>query len=363
MILKIYINNAASIEFYFFFVKSMKLLISIIFFFTLSTISAQVGGERIYSFLNIPTSAHQAAIGGEALTIKDDVNQPLWNPSTISRFMDNQISVNYVNYLAGVNVGSLTFAHLINRRFGTLHGGIQYINYGEFIKADENGNEQGDFSARDLAVSVGYAYNIPWSDFYVGTNLKVLSSKIENYTSQGAAVDFGVYYYSDLRPYSFTAVIRNVGYQFTPYENEREDLPLEIAVGASYQLYDVPLKWHLTIGNLQQWNVAVPNPSNSETDLEGNTTTEDINFFTNAIRHVVIGGEFFPDKGFNIRFGYNFRRAAELSLTESRTFAGVTLGFGLKMGRFKLDYAFTKYHPVDNSSTFTLLIDLKRNGF
>jgi len=28
-----------------------------------------------------------------------------------------------------------------------------------------------------------------------------------------------------------------------------------------------------------------------------------------------------------------------------------------------LDYAFTKYHPVDNSSTFTLLIDLKRNGF
>ena len=138
---------------------------------------------------------------------------------------------------------------------------------------------------------------------------------------------------------------------------------MEIAAGASYQLYDVPLKWHLTINNLQQWNIAVPNPSNSESDLEGNTNEESINFFQNAMRHVVIGGEFFPEKGFNIRFGYNFRRAAELKLTEARTFAGVTLGFGLKMGRFKLDYAFTKYHPVDNSSTFTLHIDLNRRGY
>lgn len=341
----------------------MKVLVSILLFFSLNIISAQVGGERIYSFLNIPTSAHQAALGGEVLTIKDDVNQPLWNPSTISKFMDNQMAVNYVNYLAGVNIGSITFAHLINRNFGTLHGGIQYINYGEFIAADENGNEIGDFSARDLAVSVGYAYNIPWTDIFVGTNVKILSSKIENYTSQGAAVDFGIYYYSDYRPYSFTAVIRNIGYQFTPYENIREDLPMEIAVGASYLLYDVPLKWHFTVNNLQKWNIAVSNPSNSESDLEGNITEENINVFTTAIRHVVIGGEFFPEKGFNIRFGYNFRRAAELKLTDARTFAGVTLGFGLKMGIFKLDYAFTKYHPVDNTSTFTLHIDLNRKGF
>ena len=341
----------------------MKILFSILFIFSVSLSFAQIGGESIYNFLNIPTSAHQAALGGEALTIRDDVNQPLWNPATITKFMDNQVALNYVNYLVGVNMGSATFAHLINRRFGTLHGGIQYIDYGEFIKADEQGNELGDFSARDLAVSVGYAYNIPWSDFYIGSNVKFLSSRIENFTSQGVAIDFGVYYYTDLRPYSFTAVIRNVGYQISPYDSKREDLPLEIAVGASYQLADVPLKWHLTINNLQKWNVSAPNPSNSETDFDGNVKEEEINFFQNAMRHIVIGGEFFPDKAFNIRFGYNFRRAAELRLTETRTFAGVTLGFGLKMGRFKLDYAFTKYHPVDNSSTFTLHIDLKRKEF
>jgi hypothetical protein len=341
----------------------MKIIFSIIIFLIFFNSTAQVGGERVYNFLNITTSATQAALGGEALTITDDVNQPLWNPSGITKYMDNQAAVNYVNYLTDVNMGSVTFAHLINRRFGTLHAGIQYIDYGEFIGADENGEEIGNFGARDLAFSLGYAYNIPWSDFYIGANLKVLSSKIENYTSNGAAIDFGIAYYSDFRPYMFTAVIRNLGYQFSPYDEKREDLPLEIAVGASYKLEDVPIKWHLTINSLQQWNIAVSNPSDSQTDLEGNVNSKDINFFTNAIRHVVIGGELFPDKGFNIRFGYNFRRAAELRLVESRTFAGITAGFGLKMGRLKLDYAYTKYHPAENTSTFTLHIDLTRRGF
>ena len=341
----------------------MRVIVLIIILLISTQTFSQVGGEQIFNFLNVTTSAHQAALGGETLTIQDDVNQPLWNPSTISRFMDNHVSVNYTSFLSGVNMGSLTFAHLINRRFGTLHGGIQYVNYGDFIGADENGIETGNFTARDLALSVGYAYNIPWSDFYIGSNIKFLSSKIENYTSQGAAFDFGVYYFTDYRPYSFTAVIRNVGYHFSPYDEKREDLPLEFAVGASYKLKDVPLKWHLNLINLQKWNIAVPNPSDNQTDLEGNTTISDINFFTNAIRHVVIGAEFFPDKGFNIRLGYNFRRAAELKLTETRTFAGISAGFGLKMGRIKLDYAYTKYHPAENTSTFTLHIDLTRNGF
>ncbi len=341
----------------------MKIVFTIIVYSFFNVITAQVGGEKVYTFLNIPTSAHQAALGGEVLNMVDDVNQPLWNPATISRFMDNQLSVNYVNYLADINMGAVTFAHLVNRRFGTLHGGIQYIDYGSFIEADENGEEVGVFGARDLAFSVGYAYNFPWTDFYIGANLKFLSSKIDNYTSTGAAMDFGILYYSDFRPYSFTAVIRNIGYQFSVYDEKREDLPLEIAVGISYKLEDVPLKWYFTMNNLQKWNIAVPNPSNGNTDLDGNTKEEDINFFTNAVRHMVIGAELFPDKGFNLRLGYNFRRAAELKLTESKTFAGITAGFGLKMGRFKLDYAYTQYHPAENTSTFTLLIDLKRKGF
>ncbi len=340
--------------------KRFLLYILILFF---SFANAQVGGERIYNFLNIPPSARQAALGGEIYTLRNDVNQALWNPGIIDESIDNKASVGYINYLTDVNVGSATFAHMINRHFGTLQAGIQYIDYGDFIGADENGVETGDFSSRDLAFSVGYAYQIPRIDLYVGVNGKLISSKIENYTSFGAALDMGVYYFSEDRPYTFTAVVRNLGYQVAPYTDEREDLPFEVAAGASYSVGDVPITWYFTLSNLQKWNLAVPNPSNGKTDLDGNTEEENINFFDNAIRHVVIGAEFFPGKNFNIRMGYNFRRAAELKLTQSRTFAGISAGFGIEMGRIRFDYAFTKYHPVSNTSTFTLIFDLNRRGF
>jgi len=341
----------------------MRIIISItILLFSMSTFS-QVGGERIFNFLNVTTSARQAALGGEALTLYDDVDQPLWNPSTINKEMDNQASLSYVDFLADISYGSLSFAHLINRRFGTLHAGITYVNYGKFIGADENGDETGTFKAKDLAFSVGYAYQISNSDFYVGTNLKLISSSIENFTSSGVAADFGLTYFNDLKPYVFSAVIRNVGYQIKAFDEERESLPLEIAIGASYKLDNVPLQWHITVDNLQQWNVSTENPSDSQTTIGGDTSNEKISFIGNAFRHIVVGAEFFPDKGFNLRLGYNFRRARELRLTESRTFAGFTAGFGLKMRRLKLNYAFTKFHPASNTNTFTLQINLSKKTF
>ena len=341
----------------------MRNILLLAFLLNTTWMFSQVGGEQIFNFLNVTTSARQAALGGEVLTLYDDIDQPLWNPSTISKELDNLVSASYVDFLTDVNYGSLSFAHLINRRIGTIHAGITYVNYGKFIAADENGNETGTFNAGDVALSLGYSYRIPKSDFYAGSNIKFISSRIENYTSSGAALDFGLTYFNDTKPYIFSAVIRNVGYQLTAFDEVRESLPLEIAVGASYKVENVPLQWHLTINSLQKWNVSVENPSDSQTTIGGETSNDKISFIANAFRHVVVGAEFFPDKGFNLRLGYNFRRGRELRLAESRTFAGLSAGFGLKMGRLKLNYAFTKFHPASNSNTFTLNIDLAKRTF
>jgi len=342
----------------------MKTIGILLLFLSISNLSfGQVGGEQIFNFLNVSTSARQSALGGEVLTLYDDIDQPLWNPSTISKELDNQLGVNYVDFLADVNYGSVSFAHLITRRIGTVHAGVTYVNYGKFIGADEDGNETGTFKARDLAVSFGYAYHIPKSDFNLGATLKFINSSIENYTSSGLAVDVGLTYFNELKPYVFSAVIRNVGYQISVFDEIREPLPLEIAVGASYRVEKVPLQWHLTVNNLQKWNVAKPNPSNSQTTIGGDTEEEKVSILDNAFRHISIGAEFFPEKGFNLRLGYNFRRAKELKLAESRTFAGLSAGFGLKMGRFKFNYAFTKFHPVTNTNTFSIEINLAKKTF
>jgi len=344
-------------------VLGLKNFIFIILFSISATGFAQVGGEQVFNFLNVSTSARQSALGGETLTLINDVNQPLWNPSLINPEIDNQASLSYVDFLADVNYGSVSIAHLFNRRTGAFHAGITYVNYGEFISADEQGNETGTFKARDLAFQIGYSYALPWKDFFVGANIKFISSVIENYSSSGIATDMAFTYYNEFKPYMLTAVLRNVGFQIDPFDEKREKLPFEIALGASYKLENVPLQWHVTINNLQQWDVSAENPSDSQTTIGGETTNEKISFIGNAFRHVVVGAEFFPDGGFNLRLGYNFRRGRELRLPESRTFAGLTAGFGLKMGRFNFNYAFSKFHPETNTNTFSLNIDLAKSGF
>ena len=325
-----------------------------------SSLFSQVGGESVFQFLNLNSSSRQVALGGEVLTLINDVNQPIWNPSTINAELDKQLSINYTSFLAGISVGSASYSQVINRRFGAIHGSIKYLNYGTLIEADENGNETGDFKASDVALSVGYAFNLPWTNFFMGFNGKLVNSTISSFTSNGIAADIAVLYYSPYKSYAFTLVARNMGTQIQSFDGTNEKLPFKVAVGGSYKLRYVPLKWHVTLDNLQQWEIAVPNPSNSTSDLEGNTTDEKISFFTNAIRHLVIGAELFPESPINLRAGYNFRRSSELKLQNSRTFSGISFGFGIKMNKLKFNYAFSKYHAATSASTFSLQIDLDK---
>tara|TARA_B110000003_G_scaffold276517_1_gene323503 strand:+ start:112 stop:1131 length:1020 start_codon:yes stop_codon:yes gene_type:complete len=336
----------------------MKKII-VIYLLLLETASfSQVGGESIFQFLNINSSSRQIALGGEALTLINDVNQPNWNPSVINPELDKQLSLNYTSYLAGISIGSASYSQVINRRFGAIHGSIKYLNYGILIEADENGNETGTFQANDIALSIGYAFNLPWTNIYMGVNGKLINSTISNFTSNGIATDVAVLYYSPYKSYAFTLVARNIGTQVKSFDGENEKIPFKVAIGGSYKLKYVPLKWHVTMDNLQKWNIAVPNPTYQTSDLEGVVTKEKISFLKNAIRHIVIGAEFFPDSPINLRAGYNFRRSSELRLQNARSFSGISFGFGIKIDKLRVNYAFSKYHAATSSSTFSLQFDL-----
>ena len=336
----------------------MKCRFFTVLFFIVYNFYSQVGGDNVYQFLNLSSSARQIALGGEVLTLLDDVNQPLWNPSVIKPELDSQVSLNYSSYLADINLGSISYARLISRRFGTIYGNITYLDYGSIIGADEQGIETGEFNANDIALTIGYSRNLPWTNLFFGANLKFINSNIATFSSFGVALDLSILYYSPYKPFSFTLVARNFGTQLKSFNGTNENIPFKLALGASYKLEYVPLKWYLTLDNLQNWDISVPNPSEQTIDLEGNVTQEKVGFINNAMRHFIVGAEFFPESLINIRLGYNFRRAAELKLQNIRTFAGVSFGFGIQMNRFKFNYAFSKYHSASNASTFSLEIDL-----
>lgn len=342
------------------FTPMAKVGVFICCFFVAFSLQAQIGGKNTYQFLNLVASPRQAALGGKNFTTYDyDPTSAIFNPANINAEMDNQLSVNYVNYLGDVNYGTASYAYLFDRRTQVFHAGVNYVNYGSFDGYNQFGESTGEFGGGEVALSLGYAYNIPFSDFYAGANVKLISSKLEQYTSLGGAVDLGVTYYYEDWDLVIAGVLRNAGTQFTAYDEVYERLPLEVGLGISQQVKDLPIRWHITLENLQQWNLAFRNTARDETDLDGNVIENDPGFINNALRHTILGLEFFPEGGFNIRLGYNFRRGEELRIEDQRSFAGLSGGFSLKFNKIRLSYSYARYNSAASSSFFGLNIDLQ----
>lgn len=320
---------------------------------------SQVGGKSVYQFLNLVSSPRQAALGGKTITTYDyDVNQPMFNPASLNEQMDGKLAVNYANYLGDVSYGTAAYAYTYDRHLQTFHAGVTYVNYGKFDGRNEFGEATGEFTGGEIALSLGYAYNIPFSDVYIGANAKFISSTLESYQSVGVAADIGAIYKDEKNDINYALVIRNFGTQISTYAGEREKLPFEVMVGISQELEYVPIRWHLTLENLQQWKVSFANPARGEQTIDGAVIPEKVGFLGNAMRHVIFGAELFPQKMFNIRLSYNFRRAAELKLVEQRTFSGISAGFGIRFKKFRFDYAYSRYTLDANTSLFGLTINL-----
>ena len=101
------------------------------------------------------------------------------------------------------------------------------------------------------------------------------------------------------------------------------------------------------------------NPARATTDLDGNQTQEKVGFLNETLRHTIIGAELFPDRGFSIRAGYNFRRAEELRIVDQRNFSGLSFGIGIKLNKMRFSYSHARYSGASNTSFFGLQIDLR----
>lgn len=332
-----------------------------LFLITFCAVSyGQIGGKYTYQFLNLVTSPRQAALGGKTITIyDDDVNQVHFNPATINSEMDNHLALNYGSYFKEVSYGTASYAYTYDRHLQTFQAGVNYVNYGSFDGYDENGQSTASFSGSEIALSLGYAYTIPNTTLHIGTSAKLISSTLESYNSFGGAIDVGLLFIDEKNDVNWGFVIRNIGTQFTTYSEVREKLPLEIIFGVSQELENVPIRWHFSLENLQQWNISFSNPAQTQVSINGNETNKKVSFLNNALRHTIFGVELFPKRAFNLRLGYNFRRAEELRILEQRNFSGVSVGFGLKLNKLKFNYSYSRYTLAGNTSLFGLTINFQ----
>ncbi len=319
---------------------------------------AQIGGNATYKFLNLSVSAKQAALGGKVYTgLKGDIFQPAFNPASLDSTLHNKLGLNYVDYLSDINYGNMAYAKKFNK-LGTVYAAVSYVNYGVFQYADINGDRHGTFGASESALILGYAYQIPNSKWRVGANTKFILSALENYTSTAWAFDFGLLYQNEENGIATGLVARNFGLQLSTYQGTKEPLPFEVDLTFSKTFLHAPFKWFVTVENLQEPEIAFVNSAHNTQDPNGNVIEENISFTDHLFRHFILGVELFPRKRFNLRAGYNFRRGAELSQKDERFGSGMNFGFGLRLKKFEINYAYSNYNYAAGTNFFSITVNL-----
>jgi hypothetical protein len=314
-------------------------------------IPAQTGGNNIYQFLNLTHSGLVASLGGFNVSLPGkNPNMAYHNPSLLNSEMDKSISLNYVNYFAGINYGQAMYSKNLPKT-GSFAFGLTYLNYGSFTEADATGLVTGSFNASEYAFSFIYALNID-SMFSVGINVKPVLSHLEKYTSFGFAGDIGASWRSDDNLISAGIVLRNIGCQITSYAGEdRNYTPFEIQAGASARLAHAPFRFSLTMRHLEKYDLTYEYTGSDQSGNEKSSSQ----FFENMMRHLVIGTELIPHKNFYVSAGYNYQRRRELQ-TESKIAAvGFSWGFGINTSLLSIEFGRASYHLAGSSNHISLI--------
>lgn len=320
-----------------------------------SSLFGQVSGEGVFNFLQLNNSAETAALGGIQVAMPDPGPELiLQNPAVLSLEMNNHLSVSYARYLAGIGFGYAAYARDLGK-YGTAAIGIQFVDYGQFVAADETGTITGSFSASDYALNLSYAKKIG-NIFTAGASIKPVYSHLENYRSFGLAFDAGIFRITSDRLTTLAICIRNLGTQLSTYYDGslQEKIEWSLQAGFTHKLKYGPLRVCLTAYDLNRWSpvVADTDPNNIH------TTTENQTGFSAVMRHLSVGAEIFPENKITFRFGYNYRRYADLTSQEQTGFTGFTTGMGIRLSAVVFNYALSGYYQAGMVHNFSLTANL-----
>jgi hypothetical protein len=339
----------------------------IIFFFTLICfyLQAQIGGTGTYSFLNLPTSAHESACGG--INISTYTNEPafvLQNPSLLSDSINNIAFLSTTKLFADIYYGTCGYSFK-NKKIGNIFVGFIYLNYGDFDKYDELGINYGKFYASEYMLNIGFARNFNSDSLFAyGFNIKPVFSQLEKYSSLGLVFDAGLRYHNPQNLWTLALVIKNVGMQIKNYTpNQQEPINYNFIFGITKKLKHAPLRISVTLNHLNNWHLSdFDFQKNNQQGYYSDTSKTYTKFQKNLeefIRHIIVSGDIVFSKNFYVSIGYNFQRRKELSITPRLSTVGISWGFGFKLYRFQLHFARVNYHLAGSTNTITISSNIK----
>jgi len=296
-----------------------KIILVALFVFIFGRISYS---QNTFEFLRLDGSARAASLGGSFVSNNDDADVIFYNPAGIQLLEGNPASFSFVKHLMDINLASLSYSTEYEG-IGRFGAAIKYINYGTFDGYDEFGASTKEFGVNEMALVIGYA-NVLDYNFYYGANIKFIYSGIEDRSSTGMAVDLGLHYSIPDKNWYFGFAVLNLGSQLSSYYSTKEDLPLDIVIGVSKSLENLPVRLSVDFHKLNQ----------------------DRDDFVERFRAFTVGAEFTLSKVMKLRFGYDNERRKDFKIGTTAGTAGFNVGLGVRISDYQFDYAYSALGSV-----------------
>jgi|TARA_B100000315_G_scaffold238611_1_gene256554 hypothetical protein len=258
-------------------------------------------GTTAANFLKIGVGARAAAMGDAFTVIVDDSTSLYWNPAGLGRIEKRQLSATYNSWFAGINQGYLGVGFPLPGK-GTVAGGVNYVDMGDFDGRDEAGNPTGTFTASALNYQFGYANRFR-EKFLWGISAGIVQDTIADDTKSTYAANLGLIYKSS-ESLSLGLVVQNLG-----GELGGDPLPFVAKIGMAYTWKSI----------LLALDIASP----ADNDV-----------------YYGAGIEWWIMDGIALRAGYK---------TNQDIGEGLTAGVGFNKGKIRFDYAYVPYGALGDT--------------
>ncbi len=280
-------------------------------------------GTAGFSFLRTNVGARAGALAGNFIAFSGDVHNIFYNPAGLAHLSSRTGSLTYHKHVLDFHAGFLAYGQPIWEKSGYCLA-INYLNYGSFTRTDDSGYEDGEFGAGSLALAAGMGREI-YPNLLVGASAKYFRSNIDQFNSDGFALDAGVLYRIPSQELHLAAAVYNLGFVNSAFVSDKDKLPFAYRFGISKRLEHLPLQLGISA----------------------------YKFVDDEFRWSV-GGEFTITERLFLRWGYD-SIGSDMKVDSGKDpFAGISFGFGFNWRNYSFDYSFSSMGEVGTQNRITI---------
>lgn len=284
-------------------------------------------GTTGYELFRTDGFARSSGLAGSSIAHWGDLSALQTNPAGLAGITRPLAAAGFTKHVLDINQGTLAYARPARNNI-VWAAGIDYLNYGSFDRADENGFMSGEFGASDFQLRGAISQALK-PELRIGAVLKYQYRDIDGIAATAVAGDVGVQYETGFNEWTVGAAIRSFGVATSSFLSEKDDLPTSYELGFSVPLEHLPVKF------------SVAGAYVTDEGPEGRGGLE-IGF----------------SRQFVGRLGYSTIGIDQRTGLSSDAFAGFSAGLGLRVKQLVFDYALTSHGEIGFLNRFTIGTEL-----